>query len=99
MKTFLLLLSVAASAQISFAALNYVKYEKKSILREPPIRSPINAADVVQEGWVRQRLDNFDPQNTRHFYMRYLMNSEHLVDDGPVFIVSPLTFVTLTFHI
>ncbi|KAG5670378.1 hypothetical protein PVAND_000648 [Polypedilum vanderplanki] len=87
MKTFLAFFLVAASAQISFAALSYLRYNvKDSILREPPLRQPIPTADVIQEGWVRQRLDNFDPQNTQHFYMRYLMNSEHLQEGGPIFI-------------
>jgi hypothetical protein len=90
MRTLLLLLTVAASAQLTLAVFNYAKYnEHDSIHREPTVKTPlVSPADVIQEGWVRQRLDNFDPQNTQHFYMRYLMNSEHLREGGPLFIVS-----------
>lgn len=36
---------------------------------------------------IRQRVDNFNPQNTDTFEQRYLMNGEHFQPGGPLFVV------------
>jgi hypothetical protein len=90
MKSILVILQFIFFFNFVFA-LNHVRKELKieQLLRKPPIITPTNGVnDTVYEGWVRQRLDNFDPQNTEHFYMRYLLNMNYLVEGGPIFIVS-----------
>lgn len=40
----------------------------------------------VQEKWIEQRLDNFNPQDNRSWKMRYLENDEHFQPNGPIFV-------------
>lgn len=41
---------------------------------------------AVEEKWIEQRLDNFDPQNNRRWQMRYLELNENFQPGGPIFI-------------
>lgn len=89
MKTIFLIFSIAALSQVSFALFgNYKKMlHEDNLHREPPIiatTSPMN--DTIYEGWVKMRLDQFNPTNDSTYYMRYLMNKDHMVDGGPIFI-------------
>lgn len=91
MKSTFLIFTLAALLQVSLAIFgNYKKMLKEDMLhREPPVRqtaTPMNTFDTIYEGWVRTSLDQFDPQNNQSFFMRYLMNKEHLVEGGPIFI-------------
>lgn len=93
MKTFLVLFSIIASVQLSFGFFQELRYGDKNskfVKREPPLRNvnPVPVVDNVHEGYITQRLDNFDPQNTQTFYMRYLLNIDNYVEGGPIFIVS-----------
>lgn len=42
--------------------------------------------ESVKEKWIEQRLDNFNPQDSRRWKMRYLENSVHFKPGGPLFI-------------
>ena len=74
-----------ASTQLFLAAL---AEDIKKDSREPQLDTPIAVSDTVTEGWISQRLDNFNAQDSRTFNMRYLMNRDHLQSGGPIFIVS-----------
>lgn len=69
---------------------NYKKMKKEDFLhREPPIYETVSKAsdnDTIYEGWVPTRLNQFDPMDNRTYYMRYLMNRDHMVEGGPIFI-------------
>lgn len=41
---------------------------------------------AVQEKWIEQRLDHFNPQDQRRWQMRYLENDMHYQEGGPIFI-------------
>jgi Serine carboxypeptidase S28 len=41
---------------------------------------------AIQEKWINQRLDHFNPQDNRMWKMRYLENNVHFQDGGPIFI-------------
>lgn len=91
MKVFLALLAIAALAQAAAARKEinrFTNYEKHRLHREPPVDkyAPFNAAEVVEEKWIQQPLNHFDPQDTRVWQMRYLENREFLQDGGPIFI-------------
>ncbi|XP_070491699.1 thymus-specific serine protease-like [Chironomus tepperi] len=91
MKAFLVLFGVIATVQLSFAIFGEFEYGDKNskyFKKEPPLRAtkPLAAVDNVYEGWIKQRMDNFDPQNTESFYMRYLFNFENFQPGGPIFI-------------
>ncbi|KAL7049814.1 hypothetical protein ACKWTF_003864 [Chironomus riparius] len=91
MKAFLVLFGLIATVQLSLAVFGEFKHGDKNskyFKKEPPLRAtkPVAAVDAVYEGWIKQRMDNFDPQNTESFYMRYLFNFENFQPDGPIFI-------------
>lgn len=91
MKLIFLIFTLAALLQVSFAAFgNHKNMLKEDMLhREPPVRQtamPFNTFDTIYEGWMRTSLDQFDPLNNQTYFMRYLMNKEHLVEGGPIFI-------------
>ena len=93
MKSFLVLFGLIAIVQLSFAIFSEFQYGDKNskyLKKEPPLRAtkPVAAIDTVYEGWIKQRMDNFDPQNTEEFYMRYYFNFENFQPGGPIFIVS-----------
>jgi Serine carboxypeptidase S28 len=53
--------------------------------REPP--PPLATSHrAITEQWVTQRLDHFNPQDSRTFQMRYFANDEFFQPNGPVFI-------------
>ncbi|XP_055530179.1 thymus-specific serine protease [Wyeomyia smithii] len=55
--------------------------------REPPIRgSTTKNIRLVESKWIRQKVDNFDPQNPSTWSMRYMENAEHYQPGGPLFI-------------
>ncbi|XP_058831051.1 thymus-specific serine protease-like [Topomyia yanbarensis] len=55
--------------------------------REPPIRGqPTKIPRIVETKWIRQKVDNFDPQNPSTWSMRYMENAEHYQPGGPLFI-------------
>lgn len=55
--------------------------------REPPLDKFAVFDDVeVEEKWITQKLNHFDPQDDRTWEMRYLENSNYLQDGGPIFI-------------
>lgn len=91
MKLIFLIFTLGALLQVSQALFgNYKKMMTEDMLhREPPLRdtgTPFNTFDTIYEGWVRTRLDQFDPSNDESYFMRYLMNKDHLVEGGPIFI-------------
>lgn len=51
---------------------------------EPAVKPP-STGNVV-EAWIEQRLDNFDPQNRETWQQRYLMNGQHFLEDGCIFV-------------
>ncbi|KAJ6649828.1 Thymus-specific serine protease [Pseudolycoriella hygida] len=61
----------------------------KLINRRDPFPEPKNppprTSNVVTE-WVTQRLDNFDPTNEVTWQQRYMMNGEHFLPDGCIFL-------------
>lgn len=91
MKSTFLIIMLSALLQVSLAVFGNYKnmLEEDMLHREPPVRqtaSQYNAFDTIYEGWVKTSLDQFDPQNNQSYFMRYLMNKEHLVEGGPIFI-------------
>ncbi|XP_055524234.1 putative serine protease K12H4.7 isoform X2 [Wyeomyia smithii] len=57
--------------------------------REPPLGGAIAPTNVssVQTKWIRQKVDNFDPQNPSTWSMRYMENREHYRPGGPLFVM------------
>lgn len=90
MKLLLKLLLVSAFVQFSVAIHGFTKdgiFKKKLFNREPPLDKLAVLDDVVvEEKWIEQRLNHFDPQEDRTWEMRYLENSHYLQDGGPIFI-------------
>ena len=87
MKLFLQLIVCTVLVQCSFAILGFSRHNKFGRLnREPPFGSSIVSYETVQEKWIEQRLNNFDPQNNQTWKMRYYENSNYLQNGGPVFI-------------
>lgn len=93
MKFLLRFLTSATIFQLSFAANSFVKtgLDKKNskywLNKEPPIDKYAAFDDVdIEEKWIEQRLNHFDPQDGRTWNMRYLENSAYLRDGGPIFI-------------
>jgi hypothetical protein len=88
MKTLIFILFSTLFLQISSAY--FGNFNKKNFLhREPPLYekpSKTSENETVLEGWFNTRVNQFDPMDNRTFYMRYLMNRDHLVDGGPIFI-------------
>lgn len=41
---------------------------------------------IVETKWIEQRLDNFNPQDSRRWNMRYMENAAHFQSGGPIFI-------------
>lgn len=57
--------------------------------REPPVRGdPAKRSPRAQvlTKWIKQKVDNFDPQNPSTWSMRYMENEEHYAPGGPLFI-------------
>jgi Serine carboxypeptidase S28 len=93
MKLVLKLLAFVALLQLSVAVKSLGKNDfwwskKYREHREPPFDSTTKFSDEepVEEKWIEQRLNNFDPQDERTWMMRYLENSMYLEDGGPIFI-------------
>ena len=99
MKLILELLALFLVLQLASAAKTFGQHDmwwsKKYVEkqhRQPPIEkiSKFSWADPseedVDEKWIEQRLNNFDPQDNRTFMMRYMENSNYLQDGGPIFI-------------
>ncbi|ALC46987.1 CG18493, partial [Drosophila busckii] len=53
--------------------------------RGPPAREITTRANV-QQGWISQKLDNFDANNTAKWYNRYLINEDYFRSGSPIFI-------------
>jgi len=70
------------------------KVNKKSVIpkllqRRDPFPEPKNpppSTGSVVEAWIEQRLDNFDPTNEATWQQRYMMNGEHFLEDGCIFL-------------
>eukprot|EP00099_Drosophila_melanogaster_P013078 NP_001287406.1 uncharacterized protein Dmel_CG3734, isoform B [Drosophila melanogaster] len=58
----------------------------KRIHEEPPLPTTQNRADVVQTLWIEQKLDHFDPEETRTWQMRYMLNDALYQSGAPLFI-------------
>lgn len=43
-------------------------------------------SEKVETKWIEQKLDNFNPNHTRTWQMRYFENREHFKGGGPIFI-------------
>ncbi|XP_063219334.1 thymus-specific serine protease-like [Bacillus rossius redtenbacheri] len=48
--------------------------------------SPTTRQSAIQETWITQRLDHFNPADTRIWEQRYFQNLEHLREGGPLFV-------------
>ncbi|CAO1346011.1 unnamed protein product [Diamesa serratosioi] len=87
MKLFLQLVVCTVLFQYSFAFFGFSKHNKFGRLhREPPFQSSIISFETVEEKWIVQRLNNFDPQDNRTWQMRYFENNNYLKNGGPVLI-------------
>jgi hypothetical protein len=88
------LLALFSVLEASFARREFSKHDmrlsnKYQEHREPPVEESENprfAIDAVEEKWIEQKLNNFDPLDRRTFMMRYLENRAHLKEGGPIFI-------------
>lgn len=90
MKSLILFFLLVAYLNVALALFgNYKKMRKEDFLhREPPIDETVSKADddTIYEGWVPTRLNQFDRMDNRTYLMRYLMNRDHMVEGGPIFI-------------
>lgn len=81
------LLVIATIVQFSDAFLglhrNGFYHRRNKYLEEP---EPSEYGTRIETKWIEQRLDNFNNQNIKTWYMRYMENKEFLVNDGPMFI-------------
>lgn len=88
MKLFYLLVIIALVVSLEATA-PYGLGVLERLHREPPVRG-----DPFQRGpraqvhtkWIKQKVDNFNPQNPSTWSMRYMENDEHYVPGGPLFI-------------
>lgn len=94
MKKLLIFLTLVSSSLAIFQDLKYLGKNSKYNKKEPPLRpvKPVTAVDNVYEAWIRQRLDNFDPQRREFFHMRYMYNKENFKPGGPIFIVRDIDY-------
>lgn len=60
----------------------------KLLNRRDPFPEPANPPKTsnVVEGWVTQRVDNFDVNNNATWQQRYMMNGEYFLEDGCIFL-------------
>lgn len=60
----------------------------KLLNRRDPFPEPANPPKTsnVVEGWVTQRVDNFDVNNNATWQQRYLMNGQYFLEDGCIFL-------------
>lgn len=93
MKFFLGLLLFATLAELSIASRVLTKKDlavnqKFRLNREPPLDEHAEFAEgeVVEQRWIEQRLNHFDPQDERRWNMRYLENNYYLRQGSPIFI-------------
>lgn len=71
------------------SSLGFFGFTKKFNTHEDPSIPHTNrvwSPFIVEEKWIEQRLDNFDPSNNRRWQMRYLENNENFQPGGPIFI-------------
>ncbi|XP_058458574.1 thymus-specific serine protease-like [Malaya genurostris] len=55
--------------------------------REPPIQGKsMKNVRTVETKWIRQKVDNFDPQNPSTWSMRYMENADYYESGGPLFV-------------
>lgn len=88
MKVFLQLIVCGVLVQCSLAVLGFSRHNKFGRLnREPPLDlTHVSYLETVEEKWIEQRLNNFDPQDNRTWQMRYYENDNFLQNGGPIFI-------------
>lgn len=93
MKVFVGVLLLATVIEFSVATRVFsnheiVKNQKYRVHREPPLEGHVtfNDVEIVEEKWIEQRLNNFDPQDETRWNMRYLENNFYLQPGGPIFI-------------
>lgn len=55
-------------------------------LHREPFYTSVKRSSRVETKWIEQKLDNFNPNDTRTWQMRYLENREHFKAGGPIFI-------------
>jgi len=71
-----------------FSVGNKINLQKLLHRRDPfpePKVPPPSTGNVVT-AWVTQRLDNFDPTNEETWEQRYMMNGQHFLEDGCIFL-------------
>lgn len=92
-KLLILVTLVAMVLMAEGARINTIKGQANAKLhqllnRRDPFPEPENppATSNVVQGWVTQRVDNFDPNNNATWQQRYLMNGQHFLEDGCIFL-------------
>jgi len=75
--------SIGDSNKIS--SLNLLKFLSRRDPFPEPKNPPPGTSNIV-EGWVTQRLDNFNPTNEATWQQKYLMTAEHFQPGGCIFL-------------
>jgi hypothetical protein len=74
------------------SSLGFFGYTRKFNTHDEPFIPPSKrvysafSPKRIEEKWIEQRLDHFNPQDSRRWQMRYLENSENFRPGGPIFI-------------
>lgn len=86
----ILIVATLVDFSVSVKTLNKFEYFQRSIQnKEPKIDGVLKFSDdekPVDEKWVDQKLNNFDPQDERVWQMRYMERLTYSQVGGPMFI-------------
>lgn len=88
MRFFIVIALVFCSAEICWGFFGYTRkfntHDEPLIPHQQRVFSVI--PKVIQEKYIEQRLDHFNPQDNRTWNMRYFVNDAHSTPGGPIFI-------------
>ncbi|KAG5666062.1 putative Dipeptidyl peptidase 2, partial [Polypedilum vanderplanki] len=87
MKFLIFLLTLTSLSQISFAFFGFTKrFNTHEEPQFPVKRCCFEKVRAPVEKFIEQSLDNFNPQETRRWQMRYFENDAYFQPNGPIFI-------------
>ena len=67
----------------------WVSFERMTRILKKTLKRPdgMKILNSVQTGWIQQKLDHFNPSDTRYYYQRYYVSTMYWnPSNGPVFV-------------
>lgn len=79
----LLFIAILATSQALFGI---SRQRRKELGSDPFDTKPNRKGPRLDDQWITQKLDNFDPSNTATWQMRFMENNRYFKAGGPIFI-------------